>query len=119
MMSILIITPCSLTKINFSQLSEVLSRKKKKINHQNFTAKPLSSFSNSWFDCKCLKKGKACRRRRRSKQNQRYAKVILEHLYKTSEDMRGYELQTLTLIQIHSVIAVLLIKRAIFAENTC
>ena len=34
-----------------------------------------------------------------------------------SETLRGYALQTLTLIQIHSVIAVLLIKRAIFAST--
>ena len=35
---------------------------KKNKNHQNFTANPLSSFPNSWIECKCLKKGKTCRR---------------------------------------------------------
>ena len=30
---------------------------KKNKNHQNFTANPLSSFPNSWIECKCLKKG--------------------------------------------------------------
>ena len=35
---------------------------KKKENHQNFTANPPSTFSNSWIDCKYLKKGETCRR---------------------------------------------------------
>ena len=35
---------------------------KKKENYQNFTANPPSTFSNSWIDYRCLKKGETCRR---------------------------------------------------------
>ena len=51
-------------------MSEFRSKKNK--NHQNFTANPLSSFSNSWIDCKCLKREKiCCRYLRRNTQNLR------------------------------------------------